>query len=89
LVQAGYERLARLTTAVNRLTGYEAIDKLKGSVGAANQQLQQVKGALAAAKAEYDECLARQTQLHRCAGAMNCSLQLQQWFLISHIVLLR
>jgi hypothetical protein len=65
LVQASYERLARLTRAINRLTGYEAIDQLKGSVGSADTQLQQVKGALAAAKAEYDECLARQTQLHR------------------------
>jgi hypothetical protein len=67
LAQASYERLARLSSAVNRLTGYESIDKLKGSVGSANQQLQDVKGALAAAKAEYDECLARQTQLHRLA----------------------
>jgi hypothetical protein len=65
LAQASYERLARLSSAINRLTGYESIDKLKGSVGSANQQLQDVKGALAAAKAEYDECLARQTQLHR------------------------
>lgn len=64
-MQSGYERLARLTQNINRLTGYEAIDKLKGSVGSANQQLQEVKGALAAAKAEYEECLARQSQLHR------------------------
>uniref|UniRef100_A0A383W3X2 Sensitive to high expression protein 9, mitochondrial n=1 Tax=Tetradesmus obliquus TaxID=3088 RepID=A0A383W3X2_TETOB len=70
LVQSGYERLARLTQNINRLTGYEAIDKLKGSVGSANQQLQEVKGALAAAKAEYEECLARQSQLHREVTAL-------------------
>lgn len=57
--------LAEVSAAINRLTGYEAIDSIKGGVGAADQQLQDVKRALHVSKANYDAQLAKQGQLHR------------------------
>lgn len=66
--------LARVSATLNQLTGYEAIDQLKGRVEEVHRQLQDGKAQLADAKAAYDALLATQARLHRCvaAGAARC-----------------
>lgn len=59
------EVLTEISSTLNRLTGYESIDMLKGSVVTADKQLQHCKRQLQLAKLEYEQQLAKQTQLHR------------------------
>lgn len=59
------EVLANISSTVNQLTGYESIDRIKSSVVEADRHLQRCKQQLQAAKVEYEQQLAKQTQLHR------------------------
>eukprot|EP00878_Enallax_costatus_P021983 GHUV01023304.1.p1 GENE.GHUV01023304.1~~GHUV01023304.1.p1 ORF type:complete len:227 (+),score=52.64 GHUV01023304.1:368-1048(+) len=64
------EMLTEISSKLNKLTGYESIDRLKGSVVEADKQLQQCKQQLRAAKLEYEQQLAKQSQLHREVTAL-------------------
>lgn len=59
------ELVTDVSSTINRLTGYEAIDLLKANVSKVDEALTACKKALQAAKLEYDQQLAQQSQLHR------------------------
>jgi hypothetical protein len=54
-----------VSSTLNRLTGYEGIDRLKAHVASVDEALTTCKRQLQAAKLEYDKQLEQQTQLHR------------------------
>jgi She9 / Mdm33 family len=61
------EIVRKISGTLNRLTGYEDIDALKGAVASADEALASMKRQVNAAKADYDQELGEQGQLHRQA----------------------
>jgi hypothetical protein len=59
------ELVTDVSSTINRLTGYEGIDRLKARVATVDEALTDCKKQLQAAKLAYDQQLAHQTQLHR------------------------
>jgi hypothetical protein len=65
-----------VSSTINRLTGYEGIDRLKARVATVDEALTDCKKQLQAAKLAYDQQLSHQAQLHRCAkGALSACAQ--------------
>lgn len=60
------ELVTDVSSTINRLTGYEGIDRLKARVATVDEALTDCKKQLQAAKLAYDQQLSRQGQLHRC-----------------------
>lgn len=60
------ELVTDVSSTINRLTGYEGIDRLKARVATVDEALTDCKKQLQAAKLDYDQQLSRQGQLHRC-----------------------
>lgn len=59
------ELVTDVSSTINRLTGYEGIDRLKARVATVDEALTDCKKQLQAAKLAYDQQLGHQTQLHR------------------------
>jgi hypothetical protein len=59
------ELVTDVSSTINRLTGYEGIDRLKARVATVDEALTDCKRELQAAKLLYDQYLSKQTQLHR------------------------
>lgn len=59
------ELVTDVSSTINRLTGYENIDRLKARVATVDEALTDCKKQLQAAKLTYDQQLDQQTQLHR------------------------
>lgn len=73
------ELVTDVSSTINRLTGYEGIDRLKARVATVDEALTDCKKQLQAAKLAYDQQLSRQGQLHRCGQTLCAALRGGAW----------